>query len=965
MNYGKKSTAKKRTALISRSSMMGKRARVSFIRVLFVSLIALCIAVTCLGVGSFRGVIDTAPDVDDIDIMPLGYATFLYDDAGNQIRKLAAPDSNRLPVTLDQIPVDLQHAVVAIEDERFYEHNGIDVKGILRAGMKALTTGDFSEGASTITQQLLKNNVFTNWTSESTQLERFTRKIQEQYLAVQVEKKTDKDTILENYLNTINLGAGSYGVQAAARQYFDKDVWDLNLSECATLAGITQNPTKFNPIINPDSNRKRRKEVLQHMLDQNYITQDQYDEALADDVYSRIQAAQEKNSSTENTVYTYFEDELTDQIINDLMNIKGYTKKQATNLLYSGGLKVYTTQDSKIQNILDEEYADPSNYPDTVQYELDYALTVTDPDGNQVNYSKEMLQLYFQNEDPDFDLLFDSPEDGQTYVDKYKASILANGSKVLAERVNFAPQPQSSMSVIDQHTGYVKALVGGRGTKTVNRAFNRATEAERQPGSTFKIVAAYAPLIDSGKAGLATSFNDEPYQYANGNEVRNAGGGHSGYCTIRKSIASSINVCAVKAITEETPEAAFEYLLKFGYTTLVDQEVDSNGTLLTDKTQACALGGLSYGVTNYEMTAAYASIANGGVYNQPVLFTKIIDHDGNVVVDNTTPTSHEVIKPTTAWQLIEAMKSVVTSGTGTPARLQSGMTCAGKTGTTSENYDLWFCGMTPYYTASIWMGYDSNVDMGGQNTHKYMWRDIMDQIVELEGQDTSADFERPEGITTISVCEITGLLPGEGCPTSSDYYAQADIPSQRCSGHEAIEFCTESHKRANSGCPETVSFTVEIDENGNKKLVGSSGESTDGYEYTDEVCDIHTPLEEGEIELASSAGEGGTISPTVRVAKGANVTFYITPHNGYRIKDVIVNGQSQGAVSSFTFNDVQANGTISVTFEKTGGTDPAPTPTTQPPPPTTQQPPTTQAPTTQQPTTQQPEPTTQAPEPQT
>lgn len=190
--------------------------------------------------------------------MPLGYATFLYDDAGNQIRKLAAPDSNRLPVTLDQIPVDLQHAVVAIEDERFYEHNGIDVKGILRAGMKALTTGDFSEGASTITQQLLKNNVFTNWTSESTQLERFTRKSRNSTLLSRL-RKTDKDTILENYLNTINLGAGSYGVQAAARQYFDKDIWDLNLSECATLAGITQNPTKFNPIINPDSNRKRRR----------------------------------------------------------------------------------------------------------------------------------------------------------------------------------------------------------------------------------------------------------------------------------------------------------------------------------------------------------------------------------------------------------------------------------------------------------------------------------------------------------------------------------------------------------------------------------------------------------------------------------------------------------------------------------------------------------------------------------
>lgn len=305
-------------------------------------------------------------------ILCLWATQLLYDDAGNQIRKLAAPDSNRLPVTLDQIPEDLQHAVVAIEDERFYEHNGIDVKGILRAGVKAITTGDFSEGASTITQQLLKNNVFTNWTSESTQLERFTRKFQEQYLAIQVEKKTDKNTILENYLNTINLGAGSYGVQAASRQYFDKDVWDLNLSECATLAGITQNPTKFNPITNPDSNQKRRKEVLQHMLDQNYITQDQYDEALADDVYSRIQAAQEKNSSTENTVYTYFEDELTDQIINDLMNIKGYTKTQATNLLYSGGLKVYTTQDSTIQNILDEEYSDPS----TIRIQFSMNLTM-------------------------------------------------------------------------------------------------------------------------------------------------------------------------------------------------------------------------------------------------------------------------------------------------------------------------------------------------------------------------------------------------------------------------------------------------------------------------------------------------------------------------------------------------------------------------------------------------------------
>ena len=783
MNYGKKSTAKKRTALISRSSMMGKRARVSFIRVLFVSLIALCIAVTCLGVGSFRGVIDTAPDVDDIDIMPLGYATFLYDDAGNQIRKLAAPDSNRLPVTLDQIPVDLQHAVVAIEDERFYEHNGIDVKGILRAGMKALTTGDFSEGASTITQQLLKNNVFTNWTSESTQLERFTRKIQEQYLAVQVEKKTDKDTILENYLNTINLGAGSYGVQAAARQYFDKDVWDLNLSECATLAGITQNPTKFNPIINPDSNRKRRKEVLQHMLDQNYITQDQYDETLADDVYSRIQAAQEKNSSTENTVYTYFEDELTDQIINDLMNIKGYTKKQATNLLYSGGLKVYTTQDSKIQNILDEEYADPSNYPDTVQYELDYALTVTDPDGNQVNYSKEMLQLYFQNEDPDFDLLFDSPEDGQTYVDKYKASILANGSKVLAERVNFAPQPQSSMSVIDQHTGYVKALIGGRGEKTASLTLNRATDTTRQPGSTFKIVSTYAPALNEKGMTLATTFEDEPYEYPDGSPVNNATRSYNGTTTIRTAIQNSINVVAVKCLEKVTPDLGLKYLDNFGFTTLAhgtEADKDANGNVWSDANLATALGGITRGVTNVELCASYAAIANGGNYIKPIYYTKILDHNGNVLIENTAA-ERSVIKESTAFLLTSAMEDVVKQGTGTACQLDN-MPVAGKTGTTEAYNDLWFVGYTPYYTCAVWSGYDNNEKLPdyARNFHKALWKKVMTRI--HEGL-SSKEFEKPASVEKLSVCEETGLLPRAGCPVITEYFDVGTMPTEYCDQH--------------------------------------------------------------------------------------------------------------------------------------------------------------------------------------
>ena len=784
MNYGKKSASKKRNSLISRSSMMGKRAHVSFIRVLFIGLIALCVAVSSLGIGSIRGILANTPDVNEVDIMPLGYATFLYDCNGNQIRKLAAPNANRLPVSIDQIPEDLQHAVVAIEDERFYEHNGIDVRGILRAGVKALTTGSFSEGASTITQQLLKNNVFTNWTNESTQVERFTRKLQEQFLAVEIEKKIgDKNVILENYLNTINLGAGSYGVQAASKKYFNKDVWDLNLSECATLAGITQNPTKFNPITNPKANSKRRKEVLDHMLDQNYISQDEYNEALNDDVYTRIQAAQMENTEEESTVYTYFEDEVTNQVISDLMNIKGYTKTQATNLLYSGGLKIMTTLDSSIQKILDEEYADPDNYPADVQYELDYALTVQDADGNQKNYSKEMLQLYFRDQDPEFDLLFDSPEEGQQYVDQYKASILADGSTVVSERVNFAPQPQSSMSVIDQHTGYVKALIGGRGEKTASLTLNRATDTTRQPGSTFKIVSTYAPALNEKDDTLATTFMDEPYEYPDGSPVNNATRSYGGETTIRKAIQNSINVVAVKCLEQVTPALGLKYLDDFGFTTLAhgtEADKDANGNIWSDANLATALGGITNGVKNVELCAAYAAIANGGNYIKPIYYTQILDHDGNVLIENTS-VSRSVIKDSTAYLLTSAMEDVVKKGTGTACQLDN-MTVAGKTGTTEDYNDLWFVGYTPYYTCAVWSGYDNNekIPEDARNFHKNLWKKVMNRI--HEGLDDK-DFDMPSSVEKASVCSETGLLPRAGCPTITEYFDISSLPTEYCDKH--------------------------------------------------------------------------------------------------------------------------------------------------------------------------------------
>ena len=827
MNYGKKSVSKKRNSLISRTAMMGKRAHVSLIRVLFVVLITICVVIGCTGIGAFRGIIDNAPDVNDIDISPLGYATFLYDGDGNQLRKLTAPSSNRLPVSIDQIPVDLQHAVVAIEDERFYEHNGIDVRGILRAFVKNLSSGDLSEGASTITQQLLKNNVFTNWTQESTWLERFTRKIQEQYLAVEIEKKiNDKNVILENYLNTINLGAGTYGVQAAARKYFNKDVWDLNLSECTTLAGITQNPTKYNPIEHPDANAKRRKEVLDHMIDQGYITQEQYDQVINADVYSEIQAAQVLNEETDNTVYSYFEDELIDQVINDLMNIKGYTRTQAQNLVYSGGLSIYTTQDASIQKILDEEYADPSNYPDYVQYALDYALTVQNPDGEEINYSKEMLRLYFQNEDPEFDLLFDSQEEGQSYVDRYKEAVLADGGTVVAERVSFAPQPQSSMSVIDQHTGYVKAIIGGRGEKTASLTLNRATDTTRQPGSTFKVLSTYAPALNEKGMTLATTFEDEPYNYPDGSPVNNASKSYGGTTTIRQAIQNSINVVAVKCLEEVTPELGLQYLDNFGFTTLAhgtEADRDADGTVWTDANLPMALGGLTHGVTNVELCAAYAAIANNGNYIEPIYYTKILDHNGNVLIEKNSA-GRSVIKESTAWLLTSAMEDVVNKGTGTACQLDN-MTVAGKTGTTDAYNDLWFVGYTPYYTCAVWSGFDNNEKLpeDARNFHKNLWKKVMTRI--HEGL-PDKDFDMPASVEKISICEETGLLPRAGCPVITEYFDIGDVPTDYCDQHfyesddTGEEYTTDEETN--------VSPTPDPDNNSNNNGDNTGGDNTGG-----------------------------------------------------------------------------------------------------------------------------------------
>ena len=335
MNYGKKGVRKRQQALHSKSTKWARKIGFTFIQLCLIALIGVGIVGVSAGIGIFKGVLATAPDIGNIDVTPTGFSTFVYDIEGNQTAKLVSTDSNRIPVTIDMVPEDLKNAFVAVEDARFYSHNGIDIKGIVRAGVvgiqNKLKGGDFTEGASTITQQLLKNNVFTDWTSEDSFADRMKRKIQEQYLALELEKVMDKDSILINYMNTINLGQNTLGVQAASMRYFNKSVSDLNLSECAVIAGITKNPSRYNPITHPDKNAERREKVLNDMKEQGFITQEQFDEAMADDVYSRIQLADSKNEDS--AVNTYFVDALTDDVLEDLI-AAGYNETQAFTLLY-------------------------------------------------------------------------------------------------------------------------------------------------------------------------------------------------------------------------------------------------------------------------------------------------------------------------------------------------------------------------------------------------------------------------------------------------------------------------------------------------------------------------------------------------------------------------------------------------------------------------------------------------------
>ena len=840
MNFSKTGTIDKQKQIRSSSKKIYTKINISIFRIFLIGFLVIMFVGGFAGYGVLRGIIDSAPSIDSINVAPTGFSTTIYDQDGNELTKLVGSDANRIYASLDQIPKHVQRAFIAIEDERFYSHNGIDPQGIFRAFFVGVSKGKFNQGASTLTQQLLKNQVFEGGNEENF-ITKFERKIQEQFLAVQLEEKLSKKQILEYYLNTINLGQNTLGVQAASNRYFNKDVSDLTISEASVIAAITQNPGYNNPIIYPEKNSERRIAVLGNMKKLNYISQAEYDKAMGDNVYERIKAVDEELSDS--SIYSYFVDEMINQVVKDLQEKKGYTQAQANDAIYRGGLSIYTTQNSKIQKICDDTLSNNDFYPANSKWELNYQLSIEKEDGTTKNYSAGHIKSFVSKGNPNFSLLFEDKKNADKYIKQFKKSVIEDGDIITGENISFAIQPQISFVLMDQKTGQVKAIVGGRGEKNANRTLNRASSTTRQPGSTFKIVSTYLPALDSAGMSLASVQDDAPYSYPNGTKINNYDGRYRGLSTLRDGITRSMNIVTVKTLEQVTPQIAYDYLLKLGFTTIVDNRKDDSGRVLSDINLPMGLGGLTDGVTNLELTAAFSAIANNGSYIEPTFYTKIVDHDGKILLEN-KPETRQVMKESTAWLLTNAMEDVVKRGTGTRARLTTtSMPVAGKTGTSTDDNDSWFSGYTPYYTASIWSGYDNNGELPSTGYTRDLWRTIMEKV----NQDLKVkSFNMPDSVVAAKICTKSGKLAVDGVcdhaqggsTVRTEYFAKGTAPKEKCDIHVKLSVCTKSHKLASEYCPkDTIKDIVYLIKEETDKTEDNPNLLTKGLE--DSVCDVH------------------------------------------------------------------------------------------------------------------------------
>lgn len=852
MIFNNDAIKKELSGLLDTSRQARRHHLIFLLKIALAMFLILCFAGFAIGIGFVRGAIDAAPSLDILDVQPQGYASQIYDADGNLMQTLVMEGSNREEVSFDQLPDDLVNAFIAIEDSRFYEHNGIDLKGILRAAYVGITNGRFSEGASTITQQLIKNNVLQGG-YETSMADKLRRKIQEQFLAVKLEDQLgSKETILEYYLNTINLGGNCLGVQTAAHRYFGKNVWELTLSECTVLAATTSNPSRYNPLTHPKENAVRRKIVLEKMYEQNFITYDQKNDALDDDVYSRIQTVD--NATSGSTVFSYFTDAVYNQVCDDLQSKLGYSASQSYKLLYSGGLQIYSTMDPSIQAIVDEEINNADNYISStgsrlLEYSLNYALTVCHADGSESTYTENDLISYFQSEKKQatFANIYASKEDIYRSVREFKASLLISGDSVTNETITPILEPQESVVVMNQSNGQVAAISGGRGEKEGSLTLNRALHCHRQPGSASMIISTFAPAIDSCGATLASTYYDAPYSSGNQQVLNWWGNPYLGYNNIRQAITYSMNVIGARCLTSLVSDStAYDYLELFGLGDASGQEISFS----------LANTNSSYTVTNEMLTAAFASIANDGIYQKPTYYTKVLDRQGNILLES-VPSQTRIIKSSSAALLTNAMEDVISSDssyyyqygitpTGTLCQVDS-MTLAGKSGTTTSGSDVWFIGYSPYYTCGIWSGYDdSKVLSTGTEYHKTIWQKIMARIhTDLDNK----DFVFTDELESAKICSKSGLLAVDGvCNSSSsnasvytEYFAPGTAPTSYCDRHYALRICTESGKSATKYCPgDSVVQRVYLHIDDNDLSSGTTTDSDYLAPSNLQSCDIHT-----------------------------------------------------------------------------------------------------------------------------
>lgn len=864
MSYTKNDIEEKLIKYRSIPRRLTSKMGVWIVRAVIVVVVAAVIAGAYAAYGSVKGILDKAPSVKTIRVAPTGFQTTIYNAKGKKIRTVVGAGANRIYKKLEDIPRHVQMAFVAIEDERFFDHGGIDVKGMFRAGFVAvLSGGKKKQGASTITQQLLKNQVFSGG-EEETYLALIERKLQEQYLAIQIESLYSKNQILEYYLNTINLGQNTLGVQTASLRYFNKDVSKLTISEAAVLAGITKNPTENNPITHPEVNEARRKEILNNMSRLGFINEKELEEARADEVYERIKAVNTEIGVTDTAVNTYYVDATINQVVNDLCEKKGHTVASAYNLLYSGGLSIYTYQDPTIQKICNKAVANKDFYARVPEkLKLNYALSVQDEEGNTVNYSEGHIQKHFKLNN----ILFTKEEDATPYIEKFKEEKVGEKEVVLGEKIFFTIQPQVSVCVLDHKKGAIRAIVGGRGKKTGNLTLNRATTTTRQPGSLFKVLSTYLPAIDTAGFTLASVQDDGIYYYPNSNkEVHNWWGARrEGLSTYRRGIYRSMNIVTVKALAAMGIQPALAYLGALGFTTITEE----------DNNLALSLGGLSKGVSNLEVTAAYGAIANGGVYVKPSFYSKVLDHEGNVVLENEGET-RQVMKDSTAFLLTDAMHDTLTrpDATAGSARLKdAAMGQAAKTGSSQFYNDTWISGYTPYYTCTIWGGFDNNADQSGfSNYHLPIWKTIMDEI-NTKKKLKSKTFDKPDSVTSAMICTKCGKLavPGlcdkakGGSTMRKEYFAVGTVPSESCDVHVKLKICKKSQRVASEFCPkEDVEEVVYLIKNESITQTDAKGKEvvrnyrTDDTpnvipkDIKDSVCNVHyegyNPLEDDGVE---------------------------------------------------------------------------------------------------------------------